>query len=118
MHSVSRTGKIVIDLTAHAVSVDDQPLHLTDKEYAILELLSLRKGIVVSKEMILDHLYGGMDESEAKIIDVFFCKLRKKLALATGGEHHIKTVWGRGYVLCDLAPSTPPDLDYDGLVSA
>ncbi|MBT6910180.1 MAG: winged helix-turn-helix domain-containing protein, partial [Rhodospirillaceae bacterium] len=71
------------------------------KEYAMLELLSLRKGTTLTKEMFLNHLYGGMDEPELKIIDVFICKLRKKLANATGGEHYIETVWGRGYVLRD-----------------
>ena len=79
-------------------------LHVTGKEYSILELLSLRKGTTLTKEMFLDHLYGGMDEPELKIIDVFICKLRKKLAEATGGEHYIETVWGRGYVLKDPEP--------------
>ena len=65
----------------------------------ILELLSLRKGTTLTKEMFLNHLYGGMDEPELKIIDVFVCKLRKKLSTATGGENYIETVWGRGYVL-------------------
>ena len=76
-------------------------MHLTGKEYAMLELLSLRKGTTLTKEMFLNHLYGGMDEPELKIIDVFICKLRKKLALATGGANYIETVWGRGYVLRD-----------------
>ena len=95
-----RTGKVLINLDERVVSVDDQPV--TGKEYGILELLSMRKGTTMTKEMILDHLYGGMDEPELKIIDVFVCKLRKKLAQATGGNHYIETVWGRGYVLRDL----------------
>jgi two-component system cell cycle response regulator CtrA len=74
-------------------------VHLTGKEYAMLELLSLRKGTTLTKEMFLNHLYGGMDEPELKIIDVFICKLRKKLSSACGGENYIETVWGRGYVL-------------------
>jgi len=65
----------------------------------VLELLSLRKGLTISKEMFLNHLYGGMDEPQQKIIDVFMCKLRKKLADASGGKDYIETVWGRGYVL-------------------
>ena len=97
-----RTGKVVVNLDKRAASVDDQPVHLTGKEYGILELLSLRKGTTLTKEMFLDHLYGGKDEPELKIIDVFVCKLRKKLAQATGGNHYIETVWGRGYVLRDL----------------
>jgi two-component system cell cycle response regulator CtrA len=96
-----RTGRLVVNLETHVVSVDDQPVHLTGKEYEILELLSLRKGITVAKEMFLNHLYEGMNEPRLKIIDVFVCKLRKKLAQATGGEHYIETVWGRGYALRD-----------------
>jgi two-component system cell cycle response regulator CtrA len=99
--SVIRTGKLVVNLNARTVEVTGKPLHLTGKEYGILELLSLRKGTTLTKEMFLNHLYGGMDEPELKIIDVFVCKLRKKLATATGGENYIETVWGRGYVLRD-----------------
>jgi two-component system cell cycle response regulator CtrA len=100
-HSVIRTGKLVVNLEARTVEVDGKPLHLTGKEYGILELLSLRKGTTLTKEMFLNHLYGGMDEPELKIIDVFVCKLRKKLTTATTGENYIETVWGRGYVLRD-----------------
>ncbi len=99
--SVIRTGKIAVNLDAKTVAVEDQPVHLTGKEYQMLELLSLRKGTTLTKEMFLNHLYGGMDEPELKIIDVFICKLRKKLSTATGGENYIETVWGRGYVLRD-----------------
>ncbi len=99
--SVIRTGKLAINLDTKAVEVENQRLHLTGKEYAMLELLCLRKGTTLTKEMFLNHLYGGMDEPELKIIDVFICKLRKKLAAATGGAHYIETVWGRGYVLRD-----------------
>jgi two-component system, cell cycle response regulator CtrA len=105
--STIRTGKIVVKLDSRVVSVDQNPLHLTAKEYAILELLSLRKGTTLTKEMILNDLYGGMDEPELKIIDVFVCKLRKKLAEATGGEHYIETVWGRGYVVRDPVEAAP-----------
>ena len=78
-------------------------MHLTGKEYQILEILALRKGTTLSKEMLLNHLYGGMDEPELKIIDVFICKLRKKLANASGGRDYIETVWGRGYILREPA---------------
>ncbi|MGE0254252.1 MAG: response regulator transcription factor CtrA [Alphaproteobacteria bacterium] len=97
--SVIRTGKLAVNLDARTVEAEGKPVHLTGKEYGILELLSLRKGTTLTKEMFLNHLYGGMDEPELKIIDVFVCKLRKKLAQATGGENYIETVWGRGYVL-------------------
>jgi two-component system cell cycle response regulator CtrA len=99
--SVIRTGKLTVNLDSRTVEVDSHPLHLTGKEYGILELLSLRKGTTLTKEMFLNHLYGGMDEPELKIIDVFVCKLRKKLSIATAGENYIETVWGRGYVLRD-----------------
>ena len=99
--SVILTGKLKVNLDTRTVEVDSQPLHLTGKEYGILELLSLRKGTTLTKEMFLNHLYGGMDEPELKIIDVFVCKLRKKLSAATGGDNYIETVWGRGYVLRD-----------------
>jgi two-component system, cell cycle response regulator CtrA len=109
--STIRTGKLLLNLDTRTVMVGDQPLHLTRKEYGILELLSLRKGTTLTKEMFLNHLYGGMDEPELKIIDVFVCKLRRKLAQATGGEHYIETVWGRGYALRDpegIAAGSPP----------
>jgi two-component system cell cycle response regulator CtrA len=99
--SVIRTGKLSVNLDAKTVEVDGARVHLTGKEYAIVELLSLRKGTTLSKEMFLNHLYGGMDEPELKIIDVFICKLRKKLSTACEGENYIETVWGRGYVLRD-----------------
>ena len=97
--SVIRTGKLAVNLDSRTVEADGAPLHLTGKEYGILELLSLRKGTTLTKEMFLNHLYGGMDEPELKIIDVFVCKLRKKLSISTGGANYIETVWGRGYVL-------------------
>jgi two-component system cell cycle response regulator CtrA len=103
--SVIETGRINVNLDAKTVDVRGVPVHLTGKEYQMLELLSLRKGTTLTKEMFLNHLYGGMDEPELKIIDVFICKLRKKLSEATGGESYIETVWGRGYVLRDPAPS-------------
>jgi two-component system cell cycle response regulator CtrA len=104
--SVIRTGRLSVNLDTRTVEVDNQPLHLTGKEYGILELLSLRKGTTLTKEMFLNHLYGGMDEPELKIIDVFVCKLRKKLSTATGGDNYIETVWGRGYVLRDPQEAT------------
>ena len=104
--SIIRTGKLSVNLDTRTVEVSGQPLHLTGKEYGILELLSLRKGTTLTKEMFLNHLYGGMDEPELKIIDVFVCKLRKKLSSATGGDNYIETVWGRGYVLRDPPAET------------
>lgn len=103
--SMIKTGRVNVNLDAKTVEVDGKTVHLTGKEYQMLELLSLRKGTTLTKEMFLNHLYGGMDEPELKIIDVFICKLRKKLAEATGGQNYIETVWGRGYVLRDPGPA-------------
>jgi two-component system cell cycle response regulator CtrA len=99
--SVVRCDKVAINLDTRNVEVNGIQVHLTNKEYAILELLAMRKGSVLTKEMFLNHLYSSMDEPEIKIIDVFVCKLRKKLADASGGVNYIETVWGRGYMLKD-----------------
>ena len=106
--SIINTGSVAVNLDAKTVEVNGQTVHLTGKEYQMLELLSLRKGTTLTKEMFLNHLYGGMDEPELKIIDVFICKLRKKLSEATGGDNFIETVWGRGYVLRDPEGTAAP----------
>lgn len=107
--SVIKVGRMSVNLDTRTVEVDGQPVHLTGKEYAILELLALRKGTTLTKEMFLNHLYGGIDEPELKIIDVFVCKLRKKLSAATGDDSYIETVWGRGYVLRE--PNAPAEAE-------
>ena len=100
--SIIRIGRMTVNLQARRVEVDGNVVHLTSKEYSILELLCLRKGATLTKDVFLNHLYGGMDEPELKIIDVFVCKLRKKLMDALGGESYIETVWGRGYSIKDI----------------
>ena len=104
--SIIKTSDIEVNLDGKTVEVRGNAVHLTGIEYQMLELLSLRKGTTLTKEMFLNHLYGCMDEPKLKIIDVFICKLRKKLSEATGRENHIETVWGRGYVLRDSKPDT------------
>jgi len=104
-HPSITVGPVKLLLDSREVTIGDREVHLTGKEYSILELLMLRKSIVLTKEMFLNHLYGGMDEPEAKIIDVFICKLRKKLANFGAGDL-IVTVWGRGYMMRD--PSLRP----------
>jgi two-component system cell cycle response regulator CtrA len=106
-HVAITIGALHINLDAQMAEVSGKPLKLTGKEYQILELLALRKGMTLTKEMFLNHLYAGRDEPEAKIIDVFICKLRKKIATATGGDSYIETVWGRGYLLRE--PQTAPE---------
>ena len=105
---VIRTGALEVHLETKEAAIAGTPLSLSTKEFQILELLSLRKGTTVTKDMIMNHLYGGMDEPEAKIVDVFICKLRKKLAGASGGAPYIQTVWGSGHVLRDPEPDMAP----------
>jgi two-component system cell cycle response regulator CtrA len=115
--STIQTGKLAVNLDTRVVSVDDGPVHLTPKEYGILELLSLRKGTILAKGVFLSHLYGGIDEPQPKIIDILVCMLRKKLAQATGGNHYIETVRGCGYVLREPAtvPAAIPVADPENL---
>ncbi|MEZ5848427.1 MAG: response regulator transcription factor [Geminicoccaceae bacterium] len=102
-----KLGRMTLDLAARTVKIDGVPLKVTAKEYTILELLALRRGQPLTKEIFLDHLYGGGDEPEQKIIDVFICKLRKKISAINHNKHNIETVWGRGYVLKDLTDGAP-----------
>jgi two-component system, cell cycle response regulator CtrA len=97
--SIVQTDDLIVNVDAKTVHIKQIRVHLTGKEYQMLELLSLRKGTTITKEMFLSQLYGGLDEPEIKIIDVFMCKIRKKLAVASGGKDYIETVWGRGYLL-------------------
>jgi two-component system cell cycle response regulator CtrA len=97
--SLIQTGELVVNLDSKTVEVNGTRVHLTGKEYQTLELLSLRKGTTLTKETLLNHLYGGLDKPELKIIDVFICKLRKKLANASNGKNFVHTIWGNGYVL-------------------
>ncbi len=97
--SIVQTGDLIVNVDAKTVHIKEVRVNLTGKEYRMLELLSLRRGTTITKEMFLSQLYGGMDEPEIKIIDVFMCKIRKKLAIASGGNDYIETVWGRGYLL-------------------
>jgi two-component system, cell cycle response regulator CtrA len=114
---VIQAGPISLDIGRKAISVGGRGIHLTGKEFQIMELLALRKGVVITGEMFMNHLYGGMDEPEIKIIDVFICKIRKRLGAA---GKHIETVWGRGYRLVDAptprnAPRQPDDFLPDSM---
>ncbi len=118
--SIINIDDLRVDLDRKIVEISGVRDNLTAKEYQMLELLSLRKGTTITKEMFLNHLYGGMDEPEPKIVDVFMCKLRKKLAGASGGRDYIETVWARGYVLRELTviETTIPAGDLGALQSA
>jgi|SRR5215207_2782655 len=97
--TVERCGDLIINIEAQRACIREKPIVFTKKEFQMLELLALRLGSTITKEMFLSHLYGGLDEPEMKIIDVFMCKLRRKLADASGGQQFVQTVWGRGYTL-------------------
>lgn len=97
--SIIEVGDLKVNVDSHTTTLEDKPIHLTTKEQSILELLALRRGQSVSKDQFLTHLYNGLDEPELKIIDVFVCKLRKKIFEASGGVNYIETIWGRGYAL-------------------
>ena len=102
--AVLQCGDLTVKPQAQQAEVAGRPVNLTGTEYKILAFLAQRQGSTLTKEMLLNHLYSGMDEPAIKIIDVFICKLRKKLAEASGGRNYIETVWGRGYTLRELQP--------------
>lgn len=103
--SIITTGDIAVNMWTRTVEVCGQHVHLTAKEYSVVELLSLRKGMTLTKATFLNHLYGGMDEPDLKIIDVFICKVRRKIAAASGGKNYIHTIWGHGYVMRNPEPA-------------
>lgn len=100
--SIIRTGHMEVNLNSKVVTIDGKTLNLTGKEYALFELMALKKGSTINKEQFLNHLYGGLDEPEMKIIDVFLCKIRRKIEKISPEEDYIQTIWGRGYILKDL----------------
>ena len=104
--SLLRLGPVELSLDRREVRVHGQQLHLSRREFAVLELLFLKQGVILNKVAFLNHLYCGMEEPEMKTIDVIICRLRKKLAVA-GVPTLIDTVWGCGYILRD------PSLDAD-----
>lgn len=101
-----RVGDLTLNVDQHDVTAHGVRVPFTAREFAILELLVLRRNMIMTKEAILAHLYGGLDEPEIKIIDVFICKIRNKLAKA-GMPNVISTVWGRGYTVKDVTPDAP-----------
>jgi two-component system cell cycle response regulator CtrA len=93
-----RIGNVYVDTLEHRVTVGKDEIHLTKKEYQLLEVLVLRRGALCTKTFIMDHLYDGLQEPALKIVDVFVCKIRKKLA-AAGGDYILQTKWGDGYMV-------------------
>lgn len=92
-------GPVTLDMPGQRVLVHDRPVHLTRTEMLFLEFLMIRAGRCCPKGAILDHLYGGLDQPDQKIIDVFLCKIRRKLAVAGAPQDFVQTVWGRGYMI-------------------
>ncbi len=113
--SIFRIGELAVNFDTQSVEVGGNRVHLTPNEYGILELLCQRQGVVLSKGAFLNHLYAGRDEPDQKIIDVFVCKLRRKLTEASGGENYFETVWGRGYM---LQKPVPPRLEDHATIAA
>src|SRR3954451_23431802 len=97
--AVVRCGDLTVRLGMKRAEIARKPVPLTGKEYAVLELMAMRPGVAITKQMFLNAIYGGMDEPELKIIDVFICKLRNKLADASGGKSYIETIRGHGYLM-------------------
>ncbi len=106
-----KLGRLTVDLDARLAYVDEKQIHLTTKEYSMLELLALRKGMTLSKESFVNHMYSGLDEPDPKIVDVFICRLRKKISDLSEGQNYIETVWGRGYMLRDPDSAEASDSD-------
>jgi two-component system cell cycle response regulator CtrA len=98
---IIKIGKLIVSLDTHTTMIGDNTVRLTTKEQDMLEIMALRRGQIISKEVFLSQLYNGIDEPEAKIVDVFICKIRKKLMKASGGVNFIETIWGRGYCLTE-----------------
>ncbi|MBV1798394.1 response regulator transcription factor [Siccirubricoccus sp. G192] len=91
-------GNVTLDQEQHAVTVDGRRVPLTAREFDFLQTLMLHKGVLLTKERFMSSLYADSEAPDLKIVDVFVCKLRRKLA-ACGAAEMIRTVWGRGHVL-------------------
>lgn len=93
-----KVGPVVLDLDRKQIVIAGAAVHVTPQEYRMAEALALRAGVTLTKQNLMDALYGGRDEPEVKIIGVFICKLRNKLK-AAGAADVIQTIWGRGYCM-------------------
>lgn len=93
-----RCGNVVLNQARRTVMVDDHPVRITCREFDVLEMLMLRRGVLLTKEHFMARSYGAEDGPDQRILDVFICKLRRKLA-AAGSAEIVRTIWGRGYVL-------------------
>lgn len=104
-----RLANLTLDMAGNMAEVGGARVHLTTKEFSILELLMVRKGQVFSRDMLIERLYSGKAEPDPKIFDIFICNIRRKLAKASGGSNYIETVFGRGYRACEPDICPPPN---------
>ena len=104
-------GNLIEDLSCNYAKIGDTRLDLTAKEFCIIEFLALRKGAILSTDAFLNHLYGGIDAPEPKIVDVFMCKLCRKIADAGASGVVIDTIWVHGYILREVR-------DYDTMTNS
>jgi DNA-binding response OmpR family regulator len=96
-------GRLSVDQVQRLIRIDGHPIGITEMEYRVLELLAFARNNVVTRAMLLKHLYRRSDDQpQPKIIDVFISKLRKKLRSASGGAEFIETIPQRGWILRDL----------------
>ena len=96
-------GRLAVDTTQRLIRIDTHPIGITEMEYRVLELLAFARNNVVTRTMLLKHLYRRSDDQpQPKIIDVFISKLRKKLRLASNGAEFIETIPQRGWILRDI----------------
>lgn len=115
---VITVGDLVVNINERTVDIGGSRVVLPGREYDVLEALALRKGGLMTKEMIFNRLYGGRDEPEIKIVDVLICKIRRKIEAAADGRNYIETVWGRGYKLTEPAFCPPPSTKPAGVTRA
>ena len=96
-------GRLSVDAIQRLIRIDSHPIGITEMEYRVLELLAFARNNVVTRSMLLKHLYRRADDQpQPKIIDVFISKLRKKLRSASGGAEFIETIPQRGWILRDI----------------
>lgn len=96
--NILKAGELQLDLVAHKVSLSDEELTLTPKEYSILEYLLRNKNKVVSRTKLIEHVYDYHFDSGTNVIDVYINKLRNKLTFKDG-KSFIQTIRGMGYII-------------------
>ena len=100
-------GRLAVDQVQRLIRIDGHPIAITEMEYRVLELLAFARNNVVTRQMLLKHLYRRADDQpQPKIIDVFISKLRKKLRNASGGAEFVETIPQRGWILRDIEPGS------------